>query len=171
MKKLILIRHAKSSWNHPQLTDKLRPLNPRGQRDAPAMADWIQTRHQAPDLLISSTAKRALQTAKYFIDSWNVAEINTMNIDSLYHASTSRILDVVHRIDEDKQSAALVGHNPGFTYFVNEILGEIVTDNVPTCGVCVLTSSAEFWSNFDSGTTALSGFYYPRKDLKHYRNN
>lgn len=171
MKKLILIRHAKSSWDHPQLTDKLRPLNPRGQRDAPAMAEWIQSRHQTPDLLISSTAKRALQTANHFKDCWNVPKINTMAIDSLYHASTSRILDVVHRIDEEKQSAALVGHNPGFTDFVNEALAGEFIDNVPTCGICILSSNSEFWSNFELGRVELGGFFYPKNNLKYYRNN
>jgi len=161
MKTLYLIRHAKSSWNDMTLDDFDRPLNKRGKRDAPVMAEWLKSTVGSLDAIISSSAKRAMATAKQFADKF---DLEVTYHRSLYHAGEGEILSSIYSLDDKHTSAALFGHNPGFTYFANNFVddsGHI--DNVPTCGIVGIRSSAESWADFDERNANVDFFMYPKK--------
>src|SRR2546427_2259563 len=119
MKKLYLVRHAKSSWDNVEMNDFDRPLNERGTKDAPHMANVLKQRRVFPDRMISSPAVRALTTCKAFAKELGFDKNNIITIDKLYHASADTWLQVLQSLKEhkhDKEDVALVfGHNPGIT--------------------------------------------------------
>lgn len=166
MKKLWIIRHAKSSWSDYSLTDHERPLNSRGKRDAPHMADVIRDRYDKPQLLVTSTAKRARQTCKAFRKSLDIPKEEVVRLDELYHASIGTCLKVIHSIDEDVNVAAIFGHNPTFTYLINELTGD-GPDNLPTCGCALITTDADFWATFETGHCELNVYTFPKQFFPH----
>jgi len=161
MKNLYLIRHAKSSWSDLSLDDFDRPLNKRGKRDAPIMAQWLCEKVGQLDGIISSPAKRAKATAKQFASAFDV------DIDyhkSLYHAGEAEILSSIYGVDNDKTQIAIFGHNPGFTYFANNFVKDNShIDNVPTCGIVGIASSAESWAGFNEQNSKVEFFMFPKK--------
>lgn len=161
MLKLGIVRHAKSSWNHPDLSDHDRPLNKRGERDAPIMAQKVKELFGVPDLLLSSTANRAFTTASTFKKIIGTEALTLKTSGSLYHASEQDILERICMIDSDVKSALVFGHNPGMTYFSNSFKGDFI-DNVPTCGVVIFESEAKTWLEFDQTNTKRVAFIFPK---------
>ena len=133
--KLWLIRHAKSAWGDRGLPDFQRPLNKRGQRDGPVMADWLSRQTDPATWLWTSSANRALATAAFVRQGFALDEDRIVALDELYHASPEQILDVIRRTPPEVESVALVAHNPGLTWLVNTMASEPVTDNLPTFGI------------------------------------
>lgn len=168
MKKLFLIRHAKSSWADGSQADVERPLNKRGERDAPEMAKLLKDINQIPEGMLISTAVRARQTADYFLDKLDISENRIAYTSHLYHASPSAILDQIHRLDEHLNSMAIVGHNPGLTLLLSELIPEDAPDNMPTCGIAILESDAEYWATFETGEIEMKAYLYPKKDLPQF---
>ncbi|TVQ49603.1 MAG: histidine phosphatase family protein [Saprospirales bacterium] len=168
MKKLIVIRHAKSSWSNSQLLDINRPLNNRGQRDAPLMAKLISRECEAPEIILCSSSKRTKQTVKYFSDEWGLENEKIQYMDALYHASTDQLMYHIRRIEENLESVALVGHNPGLTYLVDQLVRGNTPDNIPTSGVAILQSESDFWSSFDAAKVSLIKYFYPKSHLDIY---
>lgn len=161
MKTLFLIRHAKSSWSDMSLDDFDRPLNKRGKRDAPIMAQWLKDTIGDLDAIISSPAKRAKTTAKHFAAMFDV-KVDYQK--SLYHAGQEEILSSVYGANDGDGRVAIFGHNPGFTYFANSFTSdEMYIDNVPTCGIVAIESSVSKWSDFDEQNSKLKFFMYPKK--------
>jgi phosphohistidine phosphatase len=160
MKRLFLIRHAKSSWENPYTDDHERPLNTRGRKDAPEMAKRLYNLNMTPDLMISSTAERAKQTALVFSDILSFNESKIVWTDELYHASPETILKVVNSINEQYNRVFMFGHNPGFTDFVNE-LASVKIDNIPTCGIAVIQVKGS-WETLTFGQGVLHHFDYPK---------
>jgi len=161
MKQLILVRHAKSSWNNPSLTDHDRPLNSRGKRDAPRMAEYLYEQIHQIDVLISSTAVRAQLTAKEFKDKFEADLQHTETEEDLYHASAGEILDIVRGISDNYHSAMIFGHNPGFTQFANNYATKWI-DNVPTCGIVGIDFNVRSWSELGEKNGTVIYFYYPK---------
>jgi len=161
MLKLGFVRHAKSSWTSPQLTDHDRPLNKRGERDAPNMAVKVKELFGAPDILISSTANRALTTALFFKKEMRLSDSQLEKKSELYHASLEDSMEIVSEIPEGVQYALIFGHNPTTTYLANSFPGEII-DNVPTCGVIILESTATTWLDLSPSNTTRLDFIYPK---------
>ncbi len=165
MRLLYLVRHAKSSWEHPGLRDFDRPLNDRGHRDAPQMARFLKERKGVqPDLLVSSPAKRALTTARYFAEVFGIAEADIVQETDIYEASAHDVFDVIARLPGEARIVFLFGHNPAFTDVVNRFSSEYI-DNVPTCGVVRLESTAERWAEVKSSNTRLTDCYFPKDVL------
>jgi len=161
MRTLYLIRHAKSSWSDMSLDDFDRPLNKRGKRDAPIMAQWLKDTIVNLDAIISSPAKRAKATAKHFASKFD-SEVDYHK--SLYHAGQEEILSSVYGVDNGHAHVAIFGHNPGFTYIANNFISDDeYIDNVPTCGIVAIESSAVEWSSFDEQNSKLKFFMYPKK--------
>ena len=162
MKTLYLVRHAKSSWKFPNLPDIDRPLNKRGQRDAPEMGRRLKEKGIVPDIMISSPADRAFTAAQMIAKKigYPIAEI--VQDHELYHAGNGTLLNTIRSIDNDRQSAMLFGHNPGFTDFAN-ILSDFSTDNVPTTGVVALQFNVESWEDVEKGEGEFLFFDYPKK--------
>jgi phosphohistidine phosphatase len=161
MKKLIVVRHAKSSWAEEGLSDIDRPLNDRGKKDAPEMARRLKEKDIKIDLFISSPAKRAKRTACYFAKEYKVDKKNIVLLDKLYTADLESFYDAIQRLSNDEKTVALFSHNPGITEFVNT-LSNIRVDNMPTCGVFAVQSEAESWADFKASEKNFLFFDYPK---------
>lgn len=164
MKTLFLIRHAKSSWDHPGLRDFDRPLNERGQKDAPRMAQMLVKEGIKPDLLVSSPAKRALTTAIYFAETFDHKPDDVVREQSIYEAFPQEILRLISNLPNDAQTVMIFGHNPTFTEVANRFTEDFI-DNVPTCGVVKIMSTAETWNTFYEGNAKITACYFPKEVL------
>ncbi len=158
MKQLLLVRHAKSSWKEPGLTDELRPLNKRGKRDGPFMAKYIHDGGLIIDALFSSPAKRAFSTSRFFAKEFGLE----VSLESdLYFGSESDWLYMINELDEAVKFPAYFSHNPTITYFANSFEGELI-ENVPTCGIIHLVSLADNWADLDRNNTKINNYYFPK---------
>ena len=162
MKTLTLVRHAKSSWNNPTLGDRKRPLNKRGERDAPIMCRRIAEHGIRPSLIVSSPAQRAWTTAKIIAEEISDPREFLQREDSLYLASLDDFLDVLVSLDQDFNSVMLVGHNPGMTDFANFLVPGL-TSNLPTAGVVSVTIDQDHWNLYEQPKTRLQVHDYPKK--------
>ncbi|HEY4061957.1 MAG TPA: histidine phosphatase family protein [Puia sp.] len=161
MKTLLIVRHAKSSWDNAAISDIDRPLNDRGRHDAPIMARRLIKAAARIDLLVSSPAKRARQTAESFAREFEKKEKTIRFIPELYHASVQTFKEVIAGLEDDYQCVALFSHNPGITAFVNT-LTTVHLDNMPTCGVFAVTSPTERWEQFQTAGPVFWFFDYPK---------
>lgn len=161
MKTLLIIRHAKSSWENAIVNDMERPLNERGRRDAPAMAQRLLQSGVQIDLFVSSPAKRARATAEFFIHEFGRKKDDILFIPELYHAPPQTFRDVIGNLDERYDSIALFSHNPGITAFVNS-LTSVRVDNMPTCGIFAVKSAAAHWIEFTASGKEFWFFDYPK---------
>jgi phosphohistidine phosphatase len=162
MKQLLVIRHAKSSWDNPDLQDNERPLNKRGLEDAPLMANVLRTHNFNLDKIFSSSALRAKMTTEIFAKELKIPESMIEYTDELYNASRREILNFIKRLDDKYQSIAIVGHNPGLTDLVHFLLYDFDYE-LPTCAVVGIDLDLEKWSDIKSGTGSLKFFEYPKK--------
>lgn len=161
MKMLYAIRHAKSSWDDLSLDDLDRPLNERGERDAPRMGKRLKERHVVPDLMITSPAKRALSTCKKIAKILDYPKEAIKVEPKLYHASEDQFLQIVHSINNKQDTVLLFGHNPGLTDFVNK-LTEGSIQNIPTCGVAACSFKTESWNEVGWKKATLEFFDFPK---------
>ncbi|MEM9478385.1 MAG: histidine phosphatase family protein [Verrucomicrobiota bacterium] len=163
MKELLVIRHAKSSWDHPELADHDRPLNARGKAAAPRVAEELIRIGAAPEAFISSTAVRAFETAKVIARAFGGSEEEIVSVDELYGASARMILNTVQQFDEAWNRVAIFGHNPGFHDFVDRLLKKESVDRFPTCAVAHLKLDSDFWGSVEEGSAELLHFILPRE--------
>lgn len=161
MKNLMIVRHAKSSWDNADVGDMHRPLNDRGKRDAPIMAQRLVKTGVHIDRFVSSPARRALQTAEAFHHVFGEKENEIAVVQQLYHASPEDFIQVVAGLDNHDQTVALFSHNPGITAFVNTLTDRRV-DNMPTCSVFAVRSSSETWDGFIAAGGQFWFFDYPK---------
>ncbi len=162
MKRLILCRHAKSSWKDLSLADHDRSLNKRGKKNAPIMGQRLLECGAVPEHIISSSAKRAVRTAVIISKVIGFPEHKIEIHKKLYGASASDIIQFVNNLDSMWSSVMLVGHNPEFTMLTNW-LGGVHIENVPTCGIVGLDFEAEHWREVQEGNGKLVFFEYPKK--------
>lgn len=162
MKILTIVRHAKSSWSDSGLSDKKRPLNRRGERDAPIMGERIHEHGVRPSLIVSSPATRAWTTAKIVAAALNYPREFLQKEDRLYLASLDDILDVVVAQDNSFNNLMLVGHNPGMTDFANFLVPGL-TSNLPTAGVVSVEIERDDWSLYERPATQLLVHDWPKK--------
>ena len=162
MKSLTIVRHAKSSWKHHGLSDRERPLNKRGERDAPIMAKRVADADIRPSQIISSPAVRAWTTAKIFARELGYPAEFLQREDGLYLASLDNLLDVVATQDASFNHLMLFGHNPGLTDFVNYLVPGL-TSNLPTSGVVSVNLETEDWMLYDRPPVELALHEYPKK--------
>ena len=145
MKELVLVRHAKSSWTDSSLDDSERPLNKRGERDAPEMGTRLARRKHRPDLIVSSPAVRALETARIIAKKLGYPRKDIAVQERLYGAGVVDLLDIIRNADDMVITLMLFGHNPGLTELANH-LGPREIPSLPTCGVLHLRFEADTWS-------------------------
>lgn len=157
-----MVRHAKSSWkNADDISDAERPLNKRGERDAPFMANLLQRKGISPDLMISSPALRTLSTAKEFAKVFEYLEGRIEVEDKLYLSDAFQVFDVIKKLDDGSDAVMLFGHNPGFTDFVN-MFDNVYIDNLPTCGVLSIAFSVGSWKEISSENGKVLWVEYPK---------
>lgn len=162
MKTIILIRHAKSSWDFPDLSDFDRPLNKRGANDAPMMGKRLRKFRVEPDLIVSSPAKRAYKTAKSISRELGYPKDKILLDDTIYEADLSDLLRVVQGLDNALGIVMIFGHNPGFTLLANFLAGTPVT-NIPTCGIFCIDFDLDSWKEIGEKKGILKFFDYPKK--------
>lgn len=163
MKTLTIVRHAKSSWNEPRLSDRERPLNKRGERDAPVMGKRIADAGIRPSLIVSSPATRAWTTARVIAEQLAYPTEFLQRENQLYLASLNDLLDIVVAQDDGFNSLIIVGHNPGLTDFVN-FLSPGLTNNLPTTGVVAVNIDQDHWKLHEQPMIELFMHDYPKKD-------
>jgi len=134
MKTLYLIRHAKSSWKHPELDDFDRPLNKRGERDAPRMGQFLVNKGIIPNIILSSPALRASRTTKIISEILSYPNNRVTYFDDIYEANVSSLFKILSTVKSKYNSTMMVGHNPGMTAMANALTNTRI-DNIPTCGV------------------------------------
>jgi phosphohistidine phosphatase len=162
-KELLLVRHAKSSWDDPYLDDHDRPLNEQGSRNAPEMGKRLQERSILPDFWVSSTALRAITTAEVMAEQNGFPEDQIQQTNDLYHASATELQEFIAGLDDAIGSAILFGHNPGMTSLVANLYG-LPIDNLPTCGVVHIQFEDDTWSAVSSAPPARAYFDSPKND-------
>ncbi len=165
MKRLYLLRHAKSSWKDPELADYDRPLNKRGKRDAPFMGQRLKKQGVRPDIILSSPAKRARKTARSIAQEIDYPPKQIRWLESLYAAGSESMLRIVMDCDDDCNQVLLVGHNPGLTDLAERLTGTLV-DNIPTAGVMAVDFDIDSWAEVKEGAGAVVFFDYPKKHPK-----
>ena len=161
MKTLLIIRHAKSSWEF-GIADFDRPLNDRGKKNAPEMARRLLNKKITIDAFVSSPAKRAKQTAELFCTTYNRNPSEIIFVEGLYHAPPMEFFKVIESLDNKFSSVAIFSHNTGLTNFVNRLVDKLTIDNVPTCGVFAVTIPIDNWRDFGDTKKELLFFDYPK---------
>ena len=162
MKTLYLIRHAKSSWDDPFQDDFDRPLSKRGLRDAPRMGKRLKEMALHPDLIITSPAERALSTCITIAEKIGYPLGNIHTDQRLYHAGEDQLLTIVHGFNDANDEIIIFGHNPGLTDFANQLSRELVTDNIPTCGVVALRFPVNSWKDVHWEKGEVLFFDFPK---------
>ncbi len=162
MKTLLLMRHAKSSWEDDQLADHARPLNDRGRRDVPTIGERLSKRGIFPDMILSSSAMRAKTTASVIAPYLNLPASRVAVTDDLYMANSDIFLSIVQLTDDNVDTLMLVAHNPGITQFAATIT-DASLDHMPTAAVLICSFDAKAWHEVELGTGRYIAFEYPKK--------
>ena len=162
MKTLFILRHAKSSWDHPGLSDFERPLNDRGVRTAPFMGELIKNKGLSPDVIISSPAVRAQTTAELVRESAGIASEIRLD-DRIYEASPQNLIHVISEIDDTLNSAMLVGHNPGLEALIRHLTGQL--EPMPTAALAVIALNIDTWAEIKPASGTLAALYRPKDEM------
>ncbi|CAN5395909.1 histidine phosphatase family protein [soil metagenome] len=161
MKTLYILRHAKSSWEDPDLADFDRPLNARGLSAAPFMGDLIAAKGYEPSIILCSPAERAKQTAELVTKHAGIGA--KIQFDPrVYEASPNALRQVVSEIDDSIDSAMLVGHNPGIEGFIRYLTNEI--EAMPTAALAVINTEIDSWGDINAGCGTLTTVYRPKDE-------
>lgn len=161
MKTVCFIRHAKSSWDQAGLSDIDRPLNIRGKTTAPIMAKILADKDITPDLIISSPAKRARQTAKAFRKQYGMSKSDTQFEPSIYGGDEQNIFDILRKVDNSRETVFVFGHNPTMNYLAALFSEDHI--HVPTCGIMVVKLNITDWKSLQPDHKGLQVFIYPKQ--------
>ena len=160
MKRLFILRHAKSSWDDASLADYDRPLNERGMENAPFIGRVMKDRGLVPDTVISSPANRARTTAKLAAEAAGIRSA-IMFDERIYEASPQTIVKVLSELDSNANSAMVVGHNPGMEGLIRFLTGEITA--MPTAALAVIDLDIENWSDVGHNSGTLVEVLRPKE--------
>ncbi len=161
MKTLYLVRHAKSSWNFPDLADDERPLLEKGKKRTKKVIDYLLANNVHVDYIISSHAIRALETAKIIAHALNYP-LNEIKVErQIYHANADKLYNQFFDLPEKCDALMLVGHNPTFTSFANHFLDNKI-DWLPTSGVVSVSFDTDRWEDVISADRKTDFIVYPK---------
>lgn len=161
MKQLLILRHAKSSWSDDSLADHDRPLNKRGKGDAPRMGKLLAQEDLTPDLIITSSAKRAQMTAEAVADSSGYDE-EIIATRALYMASPDDYIEALNQLPDSNNLIMVVGHNPGVEYLVQELTGS--WERMPTAALAYVELSVDRWRDLAIDTAGnLLALWLPKE--------
>ena len=162
MKDLLLMRHAKSSWKDAKLADFERPLNDRGRKAAALMGKYIAKENISIDLVVSSPAVRARQTIEQMLRA--AKRSVELRFDQLiYEATSTRLLEVISQVEDERKSVLLVGHNPGMEEFLATLVGG--EQHMPTASLAIISLQSKKWDKVSGSKADLTAFI-KAKDLK-----
>tara|TARA_Y100000782_G_C10185078_1_gene266033 strand:+ start:1974 stop:2477 length:504 start_codon:yes stop_codon:yes gene_type:complete len=162
MKRVYLVRHAKSSREDSRLNDFERPLNERGESDAALMAEVLKKRKIHPDKIICSSSKRTLQTAHIFAKILGYKKEDIRVTDKLYLTPTKDYIKKIQQLNPDFESVLIIGHNPSLTELANDLSGSFI-DNIPTCGIVSILYKDDGWGAVGRLHGKMSNFDFPKK--------
>jgi phosphohistidine phosphatase len=162
VKRLTLVRHAKSDWGDASLEDFERPLNARGERDAPEMARRMVEAGLKPTLIVTSPAVRALATARVFARAFGYPARRIRHADEAYLASPGTLLEIVRGLGGRSRHVMLFGHNPGISQFATLLTGDDSLGDVPTAAVVSLAIDAKSWGDLQPGSAERELYDYPK---------
>lgn len=163
MKTLLLMRHAKSSWKHPDLPDQDRPLNKRGEKDAPHMGKFLKEKELIPQVILASPAKRVKQTVDGMLEKMHFKG-KVDYVESLYLAEPAAYLSTLQSVNDKFDRVLIVGHNPGLEGLLQILSGQV--ESLPTASIAQIVLPINSWSDIKEGTHGeLSARVKPR-DLK-----
>lgn len=160
MKWLYLIRHAKASWEHPEIPDYERPLTERGEQDAKHMGHWLKQHDVHPDAIISSPAVRALATAKIMAKKVKFPSKNIIIDPEIYEAGVEELIAVIRNLDDQANKILFFGHNPSLLWLANFLCDDHLA-NIPTCGIYCIEFDTLHWHDFVESENKLVFFEYP----------
>lgn len=165
MKRLLYVRHAKSSWDDPGLSDFDRPLAQRGLRDSPRMGRYLQAREEMPEWIFSSPARRAQQTAEMIARNAGIPATSISWVEALYFTSSRAYLDVCGSANETLRHLMVVGHNPMIEEAVSMLLpdGEKHHLRMPTCAMACLEFHGSRWADIERESCELLWHMIPKK--------
>lgn len=163
MKTLLILRHAKSSWDNPDSSDFDRPLNSRGLEAVPLMGNVIYQKNLQPEIIISSPAKRAKQTAILIKETAQI-EAKIRYEDGIYEASPLRLLQIVSEVEDKNGMILIVGHNPGLESFIKMLTGEI--QSMPTAAFAKIDMQIDCWSDIAADCGRLDFLVRPKDERK-----
>jgi phosphohistidine phosphatase len=160
MKRLTLVRHAKSSWADPEEEDADRPLSPRGRRDAPRMGKRLRRLRLIPDEIVTSPARRARKTAALLAEALELPRGRVHEREGIYEADAERLLEVIRSFEDAWDHVLLVGHNPGLTELWNRLTG-LHLPPLTTTGTTSLDLAIVHWKDVVPGAARLLFFDCP----------
>jgi len=161
-RRLLLIRHAKSSWADDTLADIDRPLNARGHRDGPLMARFAADHLAPPERVLCSPSLRTRTTARYLVEAGFI-QADTLSIEPrLYLAEADELLAIVRETSASVHALALIGHNPGLTELANRLAPEESIDNIPTLGIVEIALAIDDWPAAGPARGRRTAFYTPK---------
>jgi phosphohistidine phosphatase len=160
LKTLLLLRHAKSSWDDPNIADFDRPLNERGLHAAPLVGRFMRERKLRPDLVICSPAERARETATLVIKAAGLDAPLRFD-ERIYDATSARLAELVSQIEDAVGEALLIGHNPGFEELLERLTGE--ARRMATATLARITLDIEKWSKLREGCGRLEWIVKPKE--------
>ena len=160
-KLLYLVRHAKSSWDDPSLSDIDRPLSNRGRRNAPDMGRRLQAQGHRPECVIASPARRAQMTARLVIRELGLDAAEIITDPELYFRGTGAMLAALEGVEDGIRSVMMVGHNPTMTHLLNTLCGTRV-GNMVTCAIAIVDFGAHPWSEASASGGELVGYDFPK---------
>ncbi len=149
MKTVYIVRHAKSSWNFPHLSDHDRPLLNKGRNRTKLIGNYLVRNKISVDLIISSSAVRALETAKIIAKSIGYPADEIQIERDIYHADAESLTDGLYGLSNNIRSVMLFGHNPTFTYFANQWLDEEI-EWLPTSAVAGISFETDNWEGLSA---------------------
>lgn len=160
MKKLVLLRHAKSSWKDSSLADFERPLNERGRKAAKLMGEYMRQQRLGPDLVLCSPAQRAKETAALVLESFGI-EVELRYDARIYEASVERLIEVISEIEETREETLLIGHNPGMENLLSRLTG--VSQQMPTAAMACVMLTSKNWRDAAEQEGRLEWFVKPKE--------
>jgi phosphohistidine phosphatase len=167
MKRLYLLRHAKSSWDDPELEDHDRPLAPRGRKAAKRIAEYVKDKRLEPSIVLCSSARRARETLEFIAPSF--PEQTSVEIEpSIYHAGAGELFARLQRVPRDAASVLLIGHNPAVQDLALAIANENerlepIRKKFPTAALVALDASVEDWEHLKEGVAVVTDFVTPKR--------
>lgn len=166
MKILYLVRHAKSSWTDPSLSDQERPLNKRGRRDAPLMGQRLADQQVRADAIWTSPALRAIETGRLLAKALQVPRKEIQQHERLYTSATEDLFLEIRSCPDAVKSLMVVGHNPVISEFAGILIGDGrdgVVELIPTCGIVAMEFALSSWQQIREKEGRLLFFDYPKK--------
>lgn len=170
MRTLILLRHAKSGWDGPELSDHERPLAKRGTKDAPAIGAWMSKHGLVPDVVLCSGAVRTRATLALVLSAMDGTSPQITFEEGLYLADPQDIVELVRKVPASASVVLVVGHNPGLHMLALSLAGggsrkalSALAEKMPTCGVAVLEHEGVDWAALAYGSCRLSSFVTPKQ--------